>query len=75
MTLHDIIFEISIEYEDYFIRTEYDTPWVRVYVFDKLALEMTVNDYFTDEVNPSMLRELFLTAHKAGQESVNTEEK
>lgn len=32
-------------------------------------LEMTMQDYFTEEVNPLMLRELFLTAHKAGQES------
>lgn len=69
MTLHDIIFEISIEYEEEFIRTENDSPWVRIYVFDKLALEMTIQDYFTEEVNPLMLRELFLTAHKAGHES------
>lgn len=69
MTLHDIIFEISIEYEEEFIRTENDSPWVRIYVFDKLALEMTMQDYFTEEVNPLILRELFLTAHKAGQES------
>lgn len=72
MTLHDIIFEISIEYEEEFIRTENDSPWVRVYVFDKLALEMTMQDYFTEEVNPLMLRELFLTAHRAGQESVSS---
>lgn len=71
MTLHDIIFEISIEYEEEFIRTENDSPWVRIYVFDKLALEMTMQDYFTEEVNPLMLRELFLTAHRSGQESTN----
>lgn len=71
MTLHDIIFEISIENEEEFIRTENDSPWVRIYVFDKLALEMTMQDYFTEEVNPLMLRELFLTAHRSGQESTN----
>lgn len=52
-----------------------DSDWFRVYVYDKLALEMTIEDYFNTEFDDEMLYELLNTARRAGQESINIEER
>lgn len=74
MTLHELLFDSSPLLDD-IISIDNISPWVRIYVYDKLALEMTVNDYFTAELNAEIIYELLNTAMRAGQESINTEEK
>ena len=70
MTLHNLLFDSSPLLDD-IISLDNISPWVRIYVYDKLALEMTVNDYFTAELNAEIIYELLNTAMRAGQESVS----
>lgn len=70
MTLHELLFDSSPLLDD-IISIDNISPWVRIYVYDKLALEMTVNDYFTAELNAEIIYELLNTAMRAGQESVS----
>lgn len=72
-TLCDLIYDLSFNCD--IIRTDSDSDWFRVYVYDKLALEMTIEDYFNTEFDDEMLYELLNTAMRAGQESINTEER
>lgn len=73
LTLCDLIDELIFNYD--IIRTDSDSDWFRVYVYDKLALEMTIEDYFNKEFDYEMLYELLNTAMRAGQESINIEER
>ena len=73
LTLCDLIYDLSFNCD--IIRTDSDSDWFRVYVYDKLALEMTIEDYFNTEFNDEMLYELLNTAMRAGQESINIEER
>ena len=70
MTMHELLFDSSPLLDD-IISLDNISPWVRIYVYDKLALEMTVNDYFTAEFNAEIIYELLNTAMRAGQESVS----
>ena len=70
MTMHELLFDSSPLLEDIII-IDNISPWVRVYVYNKLALEMTVNNYFTAELNSEIIYELLNTAMRAGQESVS----
>lgn len=70
MTMHELLFDSS-PLLDGVISLDNISPWVRIYVYDKLALEMTVNDYFAAELNAEIIYELLNTAMKAGQESVS----
>lgn len=47
LTLCDLIYDLSFNCD--IIRTDSDSDWFRVYVYDKLALEMTIEDYFNQE--------------------------
>lgn len=73
LTLCDLIYDLSFNCD--IIRTDIDSDWFRVYVYDKLALEMTIEDYFNTEFDDEMLYELLNTAMRAGQESINIEER
>nr|DAX39597.1 MAG TPA: hypothetical protein [Caudoviricetes sp.] len=73
LTLCDLIYDLSFNCD--IIRTDSDSDWFRVYVYDKLALEMTIEDYFNTEFDDEMLYELLNTAMRAGQESINIEER
>lgn len=73
LTLCDLIYDLSFNCD--IIRTDSDSDWFRVYVYDKLALEMTMDDYFNTEFDEEMLYELLNTAMRAGQESINIEER
>ena len=73
LTLCDLIYDLSFNCD--IIRTDSDSDWFRVYVYDKLALEMTIEDYFNKEFDDEMLYELLNTAMRAGQESINIEER
>ena len=73
LTLCNLIYDLSFNCD--IIRTDSDSDWFRVYVYDKLALEMTVEDYFNTEFDDEMLYELLNTAMRAGQESINIEER
>lgn len=73
LTLCELICDLSFICD--IVRTDSDSDWVRIYVYDKLALEMTMDDYFNTEFDDEMLYELLNTAMRAGQESINTEEK
>ena len=70
MTLHNLLFDSS-PLLDYIISLEHASGWVKVYVYDKLSLEMTVEDYFKAEFDGEMIEELLKTAMRAGQESVS----
>jgi hypothetical protein len=70
MTMHELLFDSSPLLDD-IISIDNISPWVRVYVYNKLALEMTVNNYFTAELNSEIIYELLNTAMRAGQESVS----
>lgn len=70
MTMHELLFDSS-PLLDGVISLDNISPWVRIYVYDKLALEMTVNDYFAAELNAEIIYELLNTAMRAGQESVS----
>ena len=70
MTMHELLFDSSPLLDD-IISVDNISPWVRIYVYDKLALEMTVNDYFTAELNAEIIYELLNTAMRAGQESIS----
>ena len=72
-TLCDLIYDLSFNCD--IIRTDSDSDWFRVYVYDKLALEMNIEDYFNTEFDDEMLYELLNTAMRAGQESINIEER
>lgn len=72
MTLYELFSSYLLEN---IIRVEDLSPWVRIYVYDKLALEMTVSNYFNAEVDAEMLYELLNTSMRAGQESINIEER
>lgn len=73
LTLCELICDLSFNCD--IIRTDSDSDWFRVYVYDKLALEMTIEDYFNTEFDAEMLYELLNTAMRAGQESINIEER
>ena len=73
LTLCDLIYDLSFNCD--IIRTDSDSDWFRVYVYDKLALEMTIEYYFKKEFDYEMLYELLNTAMRAGQESINIEER
>lgn len=73
LTLCDLIYDLSFNCD--IIRTDSDSDWFRVYVYDKLALEMTIEDYFNTEFDDEMLYELLNTAMRAGQESISIEER
>lgn len=73
LTLCDLIYDLSFNCD--IIRTVSDSDWFRVYVYDKLALEMNIEDYFNTEFDDEMLYELLNTAMRAGQESINIEER
>lgn len=68
--MHELLFDSS-PLLDGVISLDNISPWVRIYVYDKLALEMTVNDYFAAELNAEIIYELLNTAMRAGQESVS----
>lgn len=74
MTIEELLFDSSCLL-DGVINIENNSPWVRVCVYDRLALEMTESDYFNAEINAEILYELLNTAVRVGQESVREEEK
>lgn len=73
LTLCELICDLSFNCD--IIRTDSDSGWIRVYVYDKLALEMTIEDYFNKEFDYEMMYELLNTTMRAGQESINIEER